>query len=528
MKKLLLIVGFIASAFSVLAQDDLDVNVTNYIEQYKELAVREQRRAGVPAAITLAQGIHESAAGKSELAVDANNHFGIKCKKTWTGATILHDDDRRQECFRKYESSDDSYVDHSDFLKNNKRYEKLFELEKTDYIGWSQGLRKAGYATNPKYASRLIDLIEKYNLQEFTYEGLKPEEPKIVAQAVEVIPKEDRKISNTISAKETGSKNIDSNNKLTTFNGLPGFYAKKGDYLLKQAMENDIRLAKLFSINDLDNAALYDDMFIYLKKKNKKGTRKYHIVEEGESLHSISQKEAIQLKYLYIYNNLYNTDEPAVGEKIYLQEKSITTPRLRGEQAIVKKAEVIEPNKEETTAPIRITKTEKKVIIEEEKTPVSEPIATKAPIVKEAIKITEQAKTIEKPIVPDEVITQKVDSTRWINKKDSEFTLTTSNPNIIDLTKAKRIEKLLDNGNSEIEIKAVPVKTEPTKEEIRMESKEPITNKVEEKKEVIKEVIEEVKPEIIEKKREYNEKNVGDDVKDLKKKFDAIIYNGDE
>jgi hypothetical protein len=135
------------------------------IEKYKKLAIDEQIRSGVPAAITLAQGIHEAAAGTSELAIEANNHFGIKCKSTWTGMTYLHDDDAKQECFRKYSSAEQSYTDHSDFLRKNNRYSALFELEMTDYIGWATELKRAGYATNPAYVKRLTDIIEKYNLQ---------------------------------------------------------------------------------------------------------------------------------------------------------------------------------------------------------------------------------------------------------------------------------------------------------------------------------------------------------------------------
>ena len=148
--------------------------VTNYINTYKELAIEEMKRTGVPASITLAQGIHESGAGNSKLAAASNNHFGIKCKSNWKGETVKHDDDDKNECFRKYPSVIDSYKDHSDFLKNSPRYAFLFAIDPTDYTGWANGLRQAGYATNPKYPQALIKIIEEYNLQEYTTLALTP------------------------------------------------------------------------------------------------------------------------------------------------------------------------------------------------------------------------------------------------------------------------------------------------------------------------------------------------------------------
>jgi flagellum-specific peptidoglycan hydrolase FlgJ len=142
--------------------------ITNYIDTYKNIAIEEMKRTGVPASITLAQGIHESGAGNSRLAAASNNHFGIKCKSNWKGETVKHDDDEKNECFRKYTSVADSYKDHSDFLKNSGRYAFLFELDPQDYAAWANGLKKAGYATNPKYPQVLIKLIEDYGLQEYT------------------------------------------------------------------------------------------------------------------------------------------------------------------------------------------------------------------------------------------------------------------------------------------------------------------------------------------------------------------------
>lgn len=143
-----------------------------YIEKYKSLAISEMKRSGVPAAITLAQGILESESGNSDLVKKSNNHFGIKCKSDWTGPFVSHDDDRKGECFRVYEHAEESYRDHSDFLRNSSRYSFLFTLEPEDYKGWAAGLKKAGYATNPQYANILINNIEKYNLNLYTIEGM--------------------------------------------------------------------------------------------------------------------------------------------------------------------------------------------------------------------------------------------------------------------------------------------------------------------------------------------------------------------
>jgi hypothetical protein len=142
--------------------------IEDYISKYESLAVAEMQRTGVPASIKLAQGIHETQAGTSQLVQRSNNHFGIKCKTGWSGPSVRHDDDARAECFRKYETPEASYVDHSNFLKNSPRYYSLFELSPTDYQGWAWGLKKAGYATNPQYAQTLIRLIEEYDLNRYT------------------------------------------------------------------------------------------------------------------------------------------------------------------------------------------------------------------------------------------------------------------------------------------------------------------------------------------------------------------------
>lgn len=170
MKKILASIVFLFAMVHAFSQQDATVQA--YINTYASLAINEQIRTGIPAAVKLAQAIHESGAGKGDLALRSNNHFGIKCKSNWTGATAYHDDDAKGECFRAYDSVYFSFRDHSDFLKGSSRYAGLFKLEPTDYQGWATGLKAAGYATNPRYPQIIIRLIETYELNRYTLEAL--------------------------------------------------------------------------------------------------------------------------------------------------------------------------------------------------------------------------------------------------------------------------------------------------------------------------------------------------------------------
>lgn len=165
--RFILLLGFLFSiACPAFSQEAPNENIVKYIEQYAALAVKEMERTGVPASIKIAQGIHETNAGKSDLVLQSNNHFGIKCKSSWTGDKVYHNDDAEGECFRKYEDAKASYLDHSDYLKSQPRYAFLFEYDANDYAAWAWGLKKAGYATNPIYAQTLIKYIEAYQLNE--------------------------------------------------------------------------------------------------------------------------------------------------------------------------------------------------------------------------------------------------------------------------------------------------------------------------------------------------------------------------
>lgn len=323
----LLLAGFTVSA----QQSEL---VKNYISQYKDLAIAEMQRTGVPAAIKLAQGINETMAGTSNLVMRSNNHFGIKCKSTWTGETVKHDDDARGECFRKYPSTEDSYRDHSDFLKGNQRYAFLFGLDPTDYSGWAWGLKKAGYATNPRYAMALIKTIEDYGLQDYTFIALgkapvkmnelaanqnlpsdnntqaitKVEEKRIIAPAVNIpaYPKGEFRINET---------------KVV--------YVPKGTPYLAIAKEYDVDLAKIFEFNELPRTEETDkDRLVYLQRKRKTGNSEFHTVQPGETLHDIAQKQAIRLESLQELNWLKNGEMPAIGEQLSLHKKSSAIPKL--------------------------------------------------------------------------------------------------------------------------------------------------------------------------------------------------------
>ena len=161
------IIMVVMSVFTLNAQTKKTVT-EDYIMQFRDIALQNEKDYGIPSSITLAQGIIESGSGRSSLAREGNNHFGIKCHQSWTGKKMYKDDDKKNDCFRVYENAEDSYTDHSMFLKNNKRYSSLFALDKTDYVSWAKGLKEAGYATNPQYANLLIDIIELYDLDKLS------------------------------------------------------------------------------------------------------------------------------------------------------------------------------------------------------------------------------------------------------------------------------------------------------------------------------------------------------------------------
>lgn len=256
----------------------------SYIKQYRDLAVEEMKKYRIPASITLAQGLLESGAGQSTLARKSNNHFGIKCGSDWRGKTVSHDDDERGECFRAYKHPKQSYEDHSKFLANRPRYASLFKLDITDYKGWARGLKKAGYATNPRYAEQLIGIIELYDLHKYDRKG--------------------------------GLKWMKENpNPHQTYiaNGLVYIVVRAGDSWKSISKELDISQKKLRKYNDLYKGyALQVGDILYLEKKNRKAGKEHivHVLRAGESMYSISQKYGIRLKNLYKLNKM-DEDDPA-------------------------------------------------------------------------------------------------------------------------------------------------------------------------------------------------------------------------
>ena len=304
-------------SLSVCAQQ---LTPKQYVEKYKDLAIREMKRMGVPAAVTLAQGLLETENGNSDLVKKSNNHFGIKCKSSWTSAAVTHDDDAIGECFRSYKDAEASYRDHSNYLRGNDRYGFLFTLNPTDYKGWARGLRKAGYATNPKYPEILIKNIEQYNLQQYSLEA-GSDVPKIAT------PEENRAAAadeaSTQNAQPTSNSNVEVSanlhSTLQSINGHKCYVAKKGTSLLAIATAYEIDLSKLLEYNDLEtDGILSADQLIFLQRKSKTGEKDYYLVQHQETLYDIAQKNGIQLKYLLAYNQLSDKATVQSGSKLYL------------------------------------------------------------------------------------------------------------------------------------------------------------------------------------------------------------------
>lgn len=275
------------------------ISTEDYINSYKGIAISEMNKFGIPASITLAQGILESASGNSFLATEANNHFGIKCHRDWKGGKVYRDDDEENECFRSYKNPKESFKDHSLFLKNRSRYAFLFEEDIMDYKAWAKGLKKAGYATNKKYPQLLIGLIEKYELYKYD--------------------------SNTYDEGEDdfdASDYIISSPILKSDNGVKYWVAGEGDTFESLAKATDNRVAKLLEYNELNfEAKIKVGQIIYLQPKRRRSYRKIktHTVKAGDSMYDISQKYAVKLKYLYKRNKMTVGSQPKVGQVIELR-----------------------------------------------------------------------------------------------------------------------------------------------------------------------------------------------------------------
>ena len=294
-----------------------------YISQYKEIAISEMKRMGIPAAITLAQGILESESGNSDLVQRSNNHFGIKCKNTWTGAVVYHDDDASGECFRSYKSAEESYRDHSNFLRGGSRYASLFNLDASDYKAWAFGLKKAGYATNPQYPAILIKNIEQYNLQQYTLAGIK-DMPVYNAGAFDIKGADTIKIQMDVAVEakdsSTSESILDIPLKVITINQRKCVLAKKGTSFLLIATRNNINLEKLLEYNELaEDGILGKTQYVFLEKKSKTGEMDEYIVQPGQTVYDISQLNGIQLGSLMDYNKLSDGQKLEPGTRLSLR-----------------------------------------------------------------------------------------------------------------------------------------------------------------------------------------------------------------
>ena len=325
MKKFLTAIALILG-FTVSAQREAGTPQERYIARYASIAVNEMYRSGVPASITLAQGIIESRSGQSALAAEGNNHFGIKCHNSWKGRTMLVDDDSKGECFRVYDSAEESFRDHSDFLRYRDRYKFLFD-------------KQAGYATDPSYASKLIKCVEDYNLSRYDRmsvsealaEGGAAAEAPVAQDAVEAIPDSPLKIeAGEIFRGKAGEEyRFSLSRTLYSRNGVPFVYAVEGETYATIAKSNHLLLREILKFNDLSGSAeLHAGDVVYLEPKKTKTVRgldKYIVGEEGESFHAICQRFAVKEKSIRKLNGLPANYQPREGDELILRPESKLT-----------------------------------------------------------------------------------------------------------------------------------------------------------------------------------------------------------
>jgi len=318
MKRFLLVLVLLFANVALFS----DTPAKKYIEKYKDIAISEMQRSGVPASITLAQGILESGSGLSTLAVEGKNHFGIKCHKTWKGKKIYLADDKPNDCFRVYKTVEESFRDHSDFLRYHDRYRDLFELDITDYKGWAKGLKKAGYATSPSYAEKLIKLIESYELYQYD-RGVSPS----------AIPQAPRKVEESTQVQVAGpamvgapreSYSFNPERKVFKKNGILCVYAEPEDSFASIAMEFDLFEREVLKFNDLKaSRPLKIGEVVYLKAKKKyasKGIPMHVVSNNDESLWEISQRFGVKLKSILKLNGLSADYIPVDGDVIHLRK----------------------------------------------------------------------------------------------------------------------------------------------------------------------------------------------------------------
>ena len=304
----------------------------SYVDIYHPIAVREMHQYGIPASITLAQGILESGRGKSALAAEGNNHFGIKCHKGWEGPSMLLDDDAPDECFRVYEDAESSYKDHSIFLTTRSRYDTLFTFDTKDYTSWAHGLSACGYATNPKYPELLISIIESANLKRFDdfaegqYEVEGPYSNLVSENGNGTLSDP---INNALPEASASYPDLRENDGVFLHNRIQAV-GYRGEALDSLAVLLDLSILQLSKYNDLlAGESIPLGSPVYRQPKKKKGREKTVVVQPGDNMWLISQWQGIRLTRLYILNNMIPGEEPAVGEVLHLRKPSDNKPALR-------------------------------------------------------------------------------------------------------------------------------------------------------------------------------------------------------
>lgn len=368
MKTTLSTVAFLFLLLAANAQDRRE-----YIDAYKDIAIREMGRTGIPASIKLAQAILESGAGGSHLAQKANNHFGIKCGNDWRGKKYMQKDDDTNKhgklvksCFREFGSAEESFIAHSEFLADplkNNRYGFLFDYDPTDYKAWAHGLKKAGYATNPNYPKLLIKIIEDYDLHSY---DIYLQEEGILADRKKGKRAEESKNDNwMISPDEAVDMSNFADKRSERYNNDVRFvFAREGDRVSDIAQATETASWRIIRYNESINDELQmleEGQRVYLQRKRKKfrGKQQFHITKEGEDMVDIAQTYAIQLDDLYKRNQMSSGSEAAKGQKIYLRGKRDDAPKLRTrDMASATKTErpsaAPEPEKKETTVSTQV------------------------------------------------------------------------------------------------------------------------------------------------------------------------------
>lgn len=394
----------IFQTFTIFAQNK--TTVEQYIQKYKDIARSEMQKVGIPASIKLAQGILESGFGNSELSRNANNHFGIKCHKEWNGKTYRMDDDEKNECFRVYKNPEESFHDHSHFLTSRSRYAGLFALSQTDYKSWAEGLQKAGYATNPKYASILIGLIERYELHHYDKPGGKEHKPfdshrHITKNPTPILNPEDK-----IGIKQSEA--------IFVYNGLKTIRVQENDDVRSIARRYNIPANAIAKYNDIDiNVELKSGSMLYLQPKKNKAKQVKHLVIGTETMFDISQQYGVILDNLLKRNLMNKGQEPEKGETILLRKKATKTPIIRKKEM----APIIVPEKKQETIEVKEEKIQK---IEPE-------VKTDKPVVIPSVVDTkvEEVKTVVDTIKSPENIetADTASTTHLVEKGDTLYSL---------------------------------------------------------------------------------------------------------